>query len=70
LYSGSLKKDVTEARSRYCCLCVKELGESITEPAKRLGLTQPAGGYSVERGKRIAEKRGIDLKKVLSVSDF
>jgi len=66
LYSSGRKKDVTEARSIYCYLCVKELGESMTSLAKRLGLTQPAVGYAVERGKRIAEKRGIDLKKVLS----
>jgi putative transposase len=66
LYSGSRKKDVTEARSIYCYLCVRELGESMTGLAKRLGLTQPAVGYAVERWKRIAEKRGIDLKKMLS----
>jgi putative transposase len=66
LYSGSRKKDVSEARSVYCYLCVKELGESMTDVAKRLGLTQPAVGYAVERGKRIAEKRGIDLAKMLS----
>jgi putative transposase len=66
LYSGSRKKDVSEARSVYCYLCVKELGESMTDLARSLGLSQPAVGYAVERGKRIAEKRGIDLKKLLS----
>jgi putative transposase len=66
LDSGSRKKDVSEARSIFCYLCARELGESMTSLAKRLGLTQPAVGYAVERGKKVAEKRGIDLVDILS----
>jgi putative transposase len=65
LYSGSRKNDVSEARSIFCYLCVRELGESMTAMARKLGLSQPAVGYAVDRGKRVAEKRGLDLAKML-----
>ena len=42
-------------------MCVRELGESMTGMAKLLGLTQPAVGYAVERGKRLAKKGKCDL---------
>lgn len=61
LYSGSRRKQISEARSIYCYWCARELGESLTSLAKRLGLTQPAVGYAVDRGKMAAEKRGIKL---------
>lgn len=61
LYSGSRRKKISEARSIYCYWCERELGESLTSLAKRLGLTQPAVGYAVDRGKIAAEKRGIRL---------
>jgi len=61
LYSGSRKKPISEARSLFCYWCVRELGESMTSMAKLLGLTQPAIGYSVERGERIAKKEKIGL---------
>ena len=61
LYSGSRKKAISEARSLFCYWCVREIGESMTGMAKLLGLTQPAVGYAVERGKRLAKKRKYDL---------
>ncbi len=61
LYSGSRKKLISEARSVFCFWCVRELGESMTNIAKRLGLSQPAVGYAVDRGERIAENRRIKL---------
>ncbi len=33
----------------------------MTSIAKRLGLTQPAIGYAVDRGERISKKRQIKL---------
>ena len=51
LYSGSRKKAISEAKSLFCYWCVRELGESMTGMAKLLGLTQPAVGYAIERGK-------------------
>ncbi|MDY7035629.1 MAG: hypothetical protein SV375_05625 [Thermodesulfobacteriota bacterium] len=61
LYSGSRKKPISEARSLFCYWCVRELGESMTRMAQLLGLTQPAIGYSVDRGEIIAKKEKYDL---------
>ncbi|MFC1825299.1 transposase [Thermodesulfobacteriota bacterium] len=61
LYSGSRKKPISEARSLFCFWCVRELGESMTNMAKLLGLTQPAVGYAVDRGERKAKKEKYDL---------
>ena len=61
LYSGSRKKAISEARSLFCYWCVRELGESMIGMAKLLGLTQPAVGYAVERGERLAKKGNYDL---------
>jgi REP-associated tyrosine transposase len=61
LYSGSRKKPISEARSLFCYWCVRELGESMTGMARLLGLTQPAVGYAVERGERLAKEEKYDL---------
>jgi len=61
LYSGSRKKPISEARSLFCYWCVRELGESMTSMARLLGLTQPAIGYAVDRGKRLAKRDNINL---------
>ena len=61
LYSGSRKRPISKARSLFCYWCVRELGESMTSMAKLLGLTQPAIGYSVDRGELIAKKEKYDL---------
>ena len=60
-YSGSRRKEISEARSVFCYWCVRELGESMTSIAKQLGLTQPGVGYAVDRGKRISKKRKVNL---------
>jgi chromosomal replication initiation ATPase DnaA len=39
LYSGSRKKPVSQARSVFCYWAVRELGESMTSIARRLGLS-------------------------------
>ncbi len=61
LYSGSRKQPISEARSLFSYWCVRELGESMTSIAKLLGLTQPAIGYAVDRGERLAKKEKYDL---------
>ena len=57
LYSHTRKRRISEARSLFCYWCVRELGESMTDMAKLLGLTQPAIGYAVERGERLTKKK-------------
>ena len=52
---------ISEARSLFCYWGVRELGESMTSMAKLLGLTQPAIGYAVDRGERLAKKERYDL---------
>ncbi len=61
LYSGSRKQPVSEARSVFCYWCVRELGKSMTSMAKLLGITQPAVGYAVDRGKMIVNDMNIKL---------
>ncbi len=61
LYSGSRKRPISEARSLFCYWCVRELGGSMASMAKLLGLTQPAIGYGVDRGERLAKKEKYGL---------
>jgi len=62
LFSGSRRKPVSQARSLFCYWNVRLLGNSMTETAKYLGLSQVAVGYAVERGEGIAEIGGFDLE--------
>jgi hypothetical protein len=50
-----------KARSLFCFWAVKELGFSLRELARRLELSPPAVGYSVERGEAIARENGYRL---------
>ncbi len=43
-----------EARDLLCYWAVSELGMSLTDVARRLGMSQPGVGYAVKRGKNIA----------------
>ena len=52
---GKQQKRV-RARSLFCYWAVYELGTSLTELARRLNMSVPAVGYSVDRGKLIAIK--------------
>lgn len=61
IYSGSRKSRISEARSFFCYLFVRELGESMTSPAKRLRIS-PAVGYAEDRRKIAAKARDILLK--------
>ena len=45
-------------RSLFCFWAVKELGMSLRELARRLEISPPAVGYSVERGEAIARENG------------
>ena len=49
------------ARSLFCFWAVKELGVSLRELARRLEISPPAVGYSVERGEAIARENGYRL---------
>ena len=50
-----------KARSLFCYWAVRELGASLTELARRLNMSVPAVGYSVDRGEIIADKNDLRL---------
>ena len=62
LYSKSREKVKAEARGLFCYWSVRELGYSMLEIARRLGMSQPGVVYAVRRGERIANERRIKLK--------
>lgn len=49
------------ARSLFCYWASHELGASHAELAKRIGISPPGVGYSVERGKRIVQENDYQL---------
>jgi len=57
---GKQQKRV-KARSLFCYWAVHELGISLTELARRLGMSVSGVGYSVERGQRIARENNYQL---------
>ena len=60
LAKGKQRKRV-QARSLFCHWAVNELGISLTDLARRIGISVPAVGYSVERGAMIAKKHNFQL---------
>lgn len=54
-------KRLVAARSLLCFWAVRELGESMTAMARRLGISTVAVSKSVERGERIANEMGYSL---------
>lgn len=48
-------------RSLFCYWAVHELGISLTELSRRLGISVPGVGYSVERGEIIARENDYQL---------
>jgi REP-associated tyrosine transposase len=60
LLKGKQQKRV-KPRSLFCYWAVRELGISLTELARRLGISVPGVGYSVERGEIIARENDYQL---------
>ena len=57
---GKQQKRV-KARILFCYWAVRELGMSLTDIARRLGITVAGVGYSVERGEIIARENHYQL---------
>jgi hypothetical protein len=57
---GKQQKKV-KVRSLFCFWAVRELGISLTELARRLEISVPGVGYSVERGEAIARENNYRL---------
>ena len=60
LSKGKQQRKVKAGRP-LCFWAVREVGISLTELARHLGLSVPAIGYSVERGEIIAREHGYQL---------
>ena len=63
IYSKGRRKFQVAARSLLCYWAVRELGHTATKLARRLGITQPAVSYAVDRGEEIAKLNNYTLTK-------
>ena len=61
LYSKGRQKVRSEARSLFCYWAVRELGESGTFLAKRLGMSQSGVVYAVNKGEKIVKEKNYQL---------
>ena len=61
IYSKSRQKIRAEARGLYCYWAVVELGYSLADLARLLGMTGQGVGYAVRRGERIAKATNYGL---------
>jgi hypothetical protein len=61
IYLKGKQQKRVKARSLFCFWAVHELGITLTELAKRLGISVPGVGYSVERGEAIVRDNGFQL---------
>ncbi len=52
---------VVVGRSLLCYWAVRELGMSATDLARRIGISQPAVSYSVQRGEKIAREKALNF---------
>ena len=63
IYSPGKYKRIIKPRSVFCYWAVRELGETATSLAERLGLTQPGVSKSVLRGEKIVKDMKLKLFK-------
>jgi mannose/cellobiose epimerase-like protein (N-acyl-D-glucosamine 2-epimerase family) len=52
-----------EARSLFCYSAVCDLGVSVTDGARLLGMAASSVSYAVRRGRTVAEKKGFQIGK-------
>lgn len=63
LYVRGRRKKLVEARSVFCFFAVTELGTALKDLAIRFAISGQAIGLAVERGRQIAEKKGLKLTR-------
>ena len=61
IFSKGKHRIRVKARSLFCFWAVRELGISLTELARRMGISVTGIGYSVDRGKIIANENNYQL---------
>jgi len=52
-----------EARTLFCYSAVCDLGVSVTDGARLLGMAASSVSYAVRRGRTVAEKKGFQIGK-------
>lgn len=60
LSKGKQKRRV-EARSLVCYWAAREIGLSLTELAKTIGISPSAVSYAIERGEKIASEKNYKI---------
>ena len=61
IFSPGKYKERVQARSVFSYWAVRELGETASYLAKKIGISQPAVSLSVQRGERIVKEMGLEL---------
>jgi len=61
IFAGSRREQRVQAKSLFCFWAVRELGVSLTDLARRLGMSPAGVGYAVQRGEVMARERGYQL---------
>ena len=61
IYTQGKYKNRVKARSVFCYWAVRELGKTATELARKIGISQPAVTYAVERGEKIVKEMKLVL---------
>jgi putative transposase len=61
IWGGGRQQHRVGARSLFCYWAVRELGNSLTSLAVRLGMSPAGVGYAVQRGETIAQENGYEL---------
>ena len=61
IFSPGKYKVRVQARSVFSYWAVRELGETASFLARKIGISQPAVSLSVQRGERIVKEMGLEL---------
>ena len=61
IYSAGKYKKRVQARNVFSYWAVRELGETATSLAKKIGISQPAVSMLVERGEKIIKEMDFEL---------
>ena len=61
IYLKGKQQKKVKARSLLCFWAVRELGMSLTDLARHLGISVPGVGYAVERAEAIARDNNYQL---------
>ena len=61
VYSPGQCRGLIKPRSAFCYWAVRELGETATSVAKRLGLTQAGVSKAVPRGEKVVKEMQLQI---------